>query len=312
MRIFVAGATGTIGASLVEKLLISGHEVIGLCRRASSQAEVRWVTADVLDRDGLLRAVSGVRADAVISELSALKKLPARHRDMAATNTLRTRGTANLLEAARQIGARRFVTQSMMFGYGYDDQGRRLRRESEQFAPERQDPWEPHLAAMRENERMVLTDHSVEGVVLRYALFYGARASQPLIDGVAHRKLPVLANASPLSWIHIDDAAWATVAALERGEAGHAYNIADDEPVSWTDFISYLARALGAPRPRRLPNWLLKMFAPYAHAPLQGGVCLANDKAKQQLHWRPAIPTYRLGLDRLANEATHAGLSEAA
>ena len=307
MRVFVAGATGTIGASLVEKLLTSGHEVIGLRRRAGGQAEVRWVTADVLDRDGLLHAVSGVRADAVISELSALKKPPARHRDMAATNTLRTRGTANLLEVAHQIGARRFVTQSMMFGYGYDDQGPRLRRESEPFAPEHQGPWEAHLAAMRENERMVLTDHSVEGVALRYALFYGAGASQPLIDGVAHRKLPVLANASPLSWIHVDDAASATVAALERGEAGQAYNIADDEPVSWTDFIGYLARALGAPTPRRLPSWLLKLFVPYAHAVLKGGVCLANDKAKQQLHWRPAIPTYRLGIDRLAYEAAHAG-----
>ena len=234
MRVLVAGATGTIGASLVEKLLTSGHEVIGLRRRAGGQAEVCWVTADVLDRDGLLHAVSGVRADAVVSELSALKKPPARHRAMAATNTLRTRGTANLLEVARQIGARRFVTQSMMFGYGYDDQGLRLRRESEPFAPEHQGPWEAHLAAMRENERMVLTDHSVEGVALRYALFYGAGASQPLIDGVAHRKLPVLATASPLSWIHVDDAASATVAALERGEAGQAYNIADDEPVSAT------------------------------------------------------------------------------
>ena len=241
MRVFVAGATGTIAASLVEKLLMSGHEVIGLRRRAGGQAEVRWVTADVLDRDGLLHAVSGMRADAVVSELSALKTPPARHRDMAATNILRTRGTANLLEVAHQIGARRFVTQSMMFGYGYDDQGPRLRRESEPFAPEHQGR-EAHLAAMRENERMVLTDHSVAGVALRYALFYGAGASQPLVDGVAHRKLPVLASASPLSWIHVDDAASATVAALERGEAGQAYNIADDQPVSWTVFIDHLAR----------------------------------------------------------------------
>jgi hypothetical protein len=194
MRVFVAGATGTIGASLVEKLHTSGHEVIGLRHRDTGQAGVGWVTADVLDRDGLLRAVSGVRADAVISELSALKKLPAWHRDMAATNTLRTRGTANLLEVARQIGAHRFVTQSMMFGYGYDDQGPRLRRESEPFAPEGQSPWEPHLAAMRENERLVLTDPSIEGVALRYALFYGAGASQPLIDRVVHRQLPVLAD----------------------------------------------------------------------------------------------------------------------
>jgi nucleoside-diphosphate-sugar epimerase len=232
---------------------------------------------------------------------------------MAATNTLRTRGTANLLEVARRIGAHRFVTQSMMFGYGYDDQGPRLRRESEPFAPEGQGPWEPHLAAMRENERMVLTDPSVEGVALRYALYYGAGASQLMVDGVTDRKLPVLRSASPLSWIHVDDAASATVAALERGRAGQAYNIADDEPVSWTDFIGYLARALGAPDPRSLPSWLLKMFAPYAHAVLQGGVCLANDKAKQQLHWHAATPTYRLGLDRLADEAiAHGWFREAA
>jgi nucleoside-diphosphate-sugar epimerase len=313
MQVFVAGATGTIGASLIRQLLTSGHEVIGLRRQASGQADVRWVTADVLDRDALLRAVRGCRADSVISELSALKKPPVRHRDMATTNILRTRGTANLLEVARQIGARRFVTQSMMFGYGYYDQGARLRRESEPFAPERQGPWEPHLAAMRENERMVLTDPAVEGVALRYAIYYGARASQSLVDGVAHRKLPVLANASALSWIHVDDAASATVAALERGEAGQAYNIADDDPVSWTNFIGYLARALDAPNPRTLPSGLLKVFAPYGYAVLRGGVCLANDKAKQELHWRPATPSYRLGLDRLAYDAIQQGrLREAA
>ena len=189
----------------------------------------------------------------------------------------------------------------------------RLRRESEPFAPEDQGPWEPHLAAMRENELMVLNDPSVEGVALRYALYYGAGASQSMVDGVTDRKLPLLRSASPLSWIHVVDAASATVAALERGRAGQAYNIADDEPVSWTDFIGYLARALGAPDPRSLPSWLLKTFAPYAHAVLQGGVCLSNEKAKQQLHWHPATPTYRLGLDRLADEAiAHGRFREAA
>jgi len=314
VQVFVAGATGTIGVPLLAALLARGHDVIGLRHHDGTggdrkETRVRWITADVLDRAALLRAVDGCQADAIISELTSLKKPPARHRDMAITNRLRTQGTANLLEVAREIGARRFVIQSMMFGYGYADQGSRLRREEDPFAPPGNSPFERHLAAMRDNEQQVLTAADLQGIALRYALFYGAGASWTLVDGVARRKLPVLAGASPLSWVHVDDAVSATVAALEDGLAGQAYNVADDEPVSWTDFVGYLSRKLGAPSPRTVPSWLLALLAPYAHAVLRGGICIANDKAKTELHWRPATSTFRLGLDQIAARVNrhHAG-----
>ena len=141
----------------------------------------------------------------------------------------------------------------MMFGYGYDNQGSRLRLESERFAPTRSGPFEQHLSAMRENESRVLDDHDLEGIALRYSLFYGGAASGMLLTGVRKRTIPVLADASPLSSIQVDDAAAATVAALDRGGAGQAFNVADDEPVSWTTFVSYVASRAGAPPPLRVP-----------------------------------------------------------
>ena len=300
MRVLVAGASGAIGRPLVTALLARGYTVISLSRHSvwsSGTPGLTEVSADVLAADDLLRALSGEQADVVVSQLTALKKLPSQHRHMAATNRLRTTGTGNLLMAAKQLGARRFVSQSMMFGYGYDNQGDRLRLETDPFAPRRSGPFEQHLAAMRENEDRVLGDPDVEGLTLRYGLFYGGPASEALLSGVRKRSIPVLGNASPLSMIHVLDAAAATVAAVQSPAAGSAaFNVADDEPVSWTDFVRYVAKEAGAPAPRRVPGWLVGLFAPYAKAILEGGICLSNAKAKDLLGWRPSYPSYRQGV----------------
>jgi nucleoside-diphosphate-sugar epimerase len=287
----------------VNALLANGHEVIALSRRPIAGSKPRLgvteVTANALIAEDLFRVLADERADAVISELTALKKPPSQHRHMAETNRLRTLGTANLLHIAKQLGARRFITQSMMFGYGYDNQGSRLRLESEPFAPTRSGYFEQHLAAMRENENRVMNDHDLEGIALRYGLLYGGTASEMLLNGIRKRTIPVFTDASPLSFVHVDDAAGATVAALERGGAGQAFNVADDEPVSWTTFVSYAASRAGAPPPRRVPRWLVRLIAPYAKVIFDGGVCVCTGKAKELLGWTPAYHSYRDGLEDL-------------
>jgi nucleoside-diphosphate-sugar epimerase len=302
MRVVLAGATGVIGQPLMRALRGNGHEVMALRRESAATAPapdgVRWITADVLDRDALLRAVDGVSTDAVISQLTALKKPPLQHRDMRATDRLRTEGTENLIAVAQATGAERFVTQSMMFGYGYADRGAHRYRENEPFGPSGQGRFQPHVDAMRRNEQLVLSDPTLQGVALRYGLIYGGPASAELVDGVRRRRLPVLRNASPLSWTYLDDAVSATVAALESAASG-AYNIADDVPVSWTELVTALADAIGAPPPRRVPPALVRLGAPYGFTVLRGGVCLSNEKAHQDFGWQPAVRSYRDGIARL-------------
>jgi nucleoside-diphosphate-sugar epimerase len=303
MRVLVAGASGVVGRPLVDGLLANGHDVIALSRRPSAGSQPRRgvteVTANAFIAEDLFRALANERADAVVSELTALKKPPSQHRHLAETNRLRTVGTANLLRAAKQLGARRFVTQSMMFGYGYDNQGSRLRLESEPFAPPRSGPFEQHLSAMRENEDRVLGDHDLDGIALRYGLFYGGGASDMLLDGVRKRTIPVTGDASPLSFVHVDDAATATVAALQRGAAGQAFNVADEEPVSWTTFVCYVASRVGAPRPIRVPRWLISLIAPYAKVIFDGGVCISTAKAQESLGWTPVYRSYRDGIEEM-------------
>ncbi|MBO0817178.1 MAG: NAD(P)-dependent oxidoreductase, partial [Actinobacteria bacterium] len=252
MRVLLAGASGAIGMPLIRQLHAAGHDVLAVHRSAPGGSRLAAtgatpVQADVLSGPGLLRALAGQRADAVICELTALKKPPARHQHMAATNRLRTEGTANLLAAARQLGARRFITQSMVFGYGYGDWGGQVLTEADPFGPPGRGRFEDHLAAMRSNEQQAFTAAGLDGIALRYGLFYGpGPACDAMIDGLRRRRIPLARNSGVLPWVYIDDAAAATVAALERGEPGAAYNIADDEPVSLATLLTALASAVGA------------------------------------------------------------------
>ncbi|GLY64380.1 NAD-dependent epimerase/dehydratase family protein [Amycolatopsis taiwanensis] len=301
MKVIIAGATGAIGTPLAARLIADGHEVAGLTRTQRGAARltavgVQPIVADAMDRSALLRALDGHTADAVIHELTALAKAPLRHSHMTETNRLRTDGTRNLLEAARVVGARRFVTQSIVLGYGYTDHGSKTLTEDDPFGRE-QGPCAPHLAAMAENERLAFTAAGIEGVALRYGMFYGRDMSM-IVEMLRKRRMPVVAGKDrPLSWIHLDDAAAATAAALTLGEAGTAYNIVDDEPCSWARMMTATAEVFGAPAPRALPGWVVRLAAPYAAAlTVQTAMRVSNAKAKEALGWKPAYPTYQEGL----------------
>jgi nucleoside-diphosphate-sugar epimerase len=291
MKVLLAGATGTLGVPLVRALVAGGHEVIGISRTSGKHDMLRALgaeplVADVMDRKALLNAVDGLKADAVLHQMTALKKIPTRHRDMAATDELRAAGTANLLAAARVLGARRFVTQSFFMGYGYGDWGEKVLSEEDPFAPPGQGAFERHLAAMRSTERQTFTAHGIEGIALRYGSLYGpGGATEPMIEMLRRRRLPVPRDGGGItSLIYVEDAAAATVAALERGHPGEAYNVADDEPVSWGDFFGALAKAFGAPQPLEVPRWLFRLM-PYARAMMLGAHRLSNAKAKSELLW---------------------------
>jgi nucleoside-diphosphate-sugar epimerase len=305
MKVLLAGATGTLGVPLVRALVAGGHEVIGISRTPGKRDMLRALgaeplLADVMDREALLNAVTGLEADAVLHEMTALKKIPTLHRDMARTDALREVGTANLLAAARLMGARRFVTQSFFMGYGYGDWGDKVLTEDDPFAPPGQGAFERDLAAMRSTERQAFTEEGIEGIALRYGSLYGpGGATEPMIEMLRRHRLPVPRGGGGItSLIYVEDAAAATVAALERGRPGQAYNVADEEPVSWGEFFGVVAKAFGTPQPWELPRWVFR-FMPYARAMLIGDHRLSNAKAKRELLWTPAVPTYREGISRL-------------
>lgn len=308
MKVVVAGATGAIGVPLVRALVDHGHEVIGLTRSARSAADYGdiWagaIVADVRDAQSLRSAARPIRADAVIHQLTALTRPPIRYRDLDQTNDLRIRGTRHLLELAAAVGATRFVTQSFLGGYGYGDHGEAVLTEEDRFAPPGRSPrLERALAALRSGEQQVLTSADVEGVALRYGLFYGpGRPLDAMLTMLRRRQLPIpRGGGGTLSYVYVPDAARATVAALERGRAGRAYNICDDEPVRWGTFISAVAKTFGTPPPFRVPRWILRA-APYAHVIMTSTIRLSNQRAKGELDWFPSAPTYQEGL-RLARE----------
>lgn len=307
MRVLLAGASGVIGRPLTTQLLAAGHEVLALARTPGGAEALRRagavpVLADVMDADALLRAVDGHRADAVIHELTALRRMPMTLRGMAPTNALRTQGTANLLAAARVLGARRFVTQSMVVGYGYRDHGDRLITEADPFGVPERGRTHPVIEALASNERQTFEAGGIEGVALRYGLFYGPGAID-LAGMLRRRMFPVPpGGGGAVSWIYLTDAAAATVAALERGRPGNAYNIVDDEPVRWSEFLDAAAAAFRTPRPPRVPFWLLRPMS-YAHSLMTSTIRVANGKARAELGWAPAVANYRDGLRRMTADA---------
>lgn len=306
MKIVVAGAGGAIGGYLLPRLVTEGHHVLGLTRSDNGAAHIRElgaepVVADILDADALLTSLRGHRADAVIHQATALDRPPMLHRQLHRTNALRDEGTRNLLRAATALGARRFLTQSFFLGYGYRDHGPGLVTEKQPFGQVSGTAFDVHLRSMLANETAVLTAPGVEGVALRYGLFYGADAStRELTRQLRARRLPVPRPGAVTSLIHLHDAASATVAALHHGRAGHAYNIVDDQPAAFGDYLRALAVATGAPEPREVPGWLL-LPLPYLHAVLVSNrLRVSNARAKQHLAWTPEHPTYREGLTTLS------------
>jgi nucleoside-diphosphate-sugar epimerase len=297
MKILVAGATGVVGRPLVRQLADGGHEVVALTRSRRAVPGATPVVADAMDRAALLAAVDGLRLDAVVHQLTALKTAPAREGLMAATNALRDQGTANLLAVARATGAHRFVSQSFYGGYGYRDHGSTPLTEDAPFGVA--DGRFPRtVAAMRAAEEQIFHAEGIDGISLRYGGFYGPGAANGMLDALRRRRLPV-AWGGVTPWTYVEDAATATVAALEHGRAGQAYNICDDGAATWADVITELARAFDAPDPRAVPGWVVRMAAPYAGVLMtRTSMHLSTAKATAELGWRPSVSGYREGLAR--------------
>jgi nucleoside-diphosphate-sugar epimerase len=311
MRVLLAGASGAIGTPLTRQLTATGHQVVGITRRPQSAERLRnagaeAVVADVMDRENLLAAVRDVRADAVVHQLTNLGTMKMK-KAMQGTSELRTTGTANLLAAARAVGAHRFVTQSIFLGYGYRDHGTGLVTEENPFCEPMSGQFGPAVDAMRVNEEQVFTADEIDGISLRYGFFYGQDIFTRLMtDLVRKRRLPVPSSAGFTSFIYLEDAAAATVAALAKGRPGQAYNIVDDEPVRWPVYLDALAAELGARRPWRVPAWMLRVI-PYVHALMTTSMRVSNAKAKRELGWAPAVSTYREGIRLVTAASRSAG-----
>ena len=301
MRVFLAGATGAIGRRLVPRLVDRGHDVTATTTTPDKLELLGELGAEPLVVDGLDAAAVGeavARAEphAVIHQMTALAGDPDLRRFdrwFARTNELRTTGTENLLAAAHASGARRFVAQSFT-GWPNTRGGGPVKSEDDPLDPHPPAAQTESLAAIRFLEQAIL-DAPLEGVVLRYGGLYGPGASEELVELVRARKLPILGAGSGVwSWIHVDDAAAATLAALERGRG--IYNIVDDEPAPVSDWLPYLAEQVGARPPMRLPAWLGRLAAGEVAVSLMTRIRGAsNAKAKRELGWEPSWPTWREG-----------------
>jgi nucleoside-diphosphate-sugar epimerase len=315
MKVFIAGSTGALGLPLVRELLARGHEVIGLTRSLSKRSLLenmgaQAVIADVFDAPELERAVRAAAPTHVVHMLSALPKNgPLRVADVAATNELRIAGTANLLRAAVAAGARRIVGESFTAVYGYGDLGVRPRGEDD-LPPVRETDagMRAVVEALRSlEEQLVAADAqgTIEAVVLRYGMTYGPENASTLamIEMLRKRRLPLVRGAKGIgSFIHTEDVATATIAALERGRRGAIYNIVDDEPVALNDYLSALAQAIGAPRPLVAPRWLVRLAAPLAANIALARQPLSNARARRELGWQPRYPSYHEGLRQVAGQ----------
>ncbi|QCD53973.1 NAD-dependent epimerase/dehydratase family protein [Streptomyces hawaiiensis] len=298
--ILLAGASGVLGGHITRALTEAGHEVTGLGRSREN-----GIRADLMDRDALLRAVDGHHFDTVIHAATALRKPPMRDRDMYATDALRTQGTAHLVEAARATGARRFVVESMAFGYGYGDHGDRPLTEDDPFGPRGGTPrLERHIAAMRTKERLAFDAEALEGIALRFGLFYGPGGTDALLPPLRGRRLPVPGDrARVLPWVELTDAARAAVAAVERGRPGQAYNIADHTPMGFRAHVEAVARVFGLPEPMTVPLWLMKPLS-YAHTMMSSRLRMSCAKAEHELGWTPLYASSGEGLAALRS-ASH-------
>jgi nucleoside-diphosphate-sugar epimerase len=309
MKVFLAGATGALGARLIPRLLASGHEVVGMTRSPSKVAALRAlgaspVVADALDPAAVAGAVAGAEPEVIVHQLTALSgDLDLRHFDraFAQTNRLRVQGTDNLLAAGRAVGVRRVVAQSFA-GWPFARTGGPVKSESDPLDPHPPAAMRDTLAAIRHVEAAVPAATPAAGLVLRYGGFYGPgtglsqEPEAPMAELIRKRRFPVIGDGGGVwSLIHVDDAAAATVAAVERGAPG-IYQIVDDDPAPVRLWLPALAAALGAPPPLRVPRWLGRLMAGEAATVLMTEIRGAsNEKAKRELDWRPGYPSWRIG-----------------
>jgi nucleoside-diphosphate-sugar epimerase len=306
MRVFVAGATGAMGKQLVPRLVEAGHRVIGMTRTESKQGAL-WdlgaepVVADALDPEQVADAVARTQPEVIVHQLTAISAFDTRHfdREFALTNRLRTEGTDHLLSAGRAVGVRRFIAQSYA-AWPYARTGGPVKSEDDPLDPTPPREMRESLAAIRHLEEAVVGADWTQGIVLRYGAFYGPGTSMSpggeSFEIVRKRKFPVVGDGRGVwSFVHIADAAEATVAAVERGTPG-IYNVVDDEPAPVAEWLPTLAQKIGAPTPWRVPKFVGRLLAGEAGAVMMTEIRGAsNTKAKRELGWAPRHVSWREG-----------------
>jgi nucleoside-diphosphate-sugar epimerase len=309
MKVFLAGATGAIGRRLVPQLVEAGHEVTAMTRSKEKLGELyelgaEPVLCDVFDAGRLGSAIARAEPEAVINQLTDLpqtlnpRKLAEYY---AANNRVRREGTANLLDAARGAGVGRFLVQGS--AYWYAQSGGPVKTEEAPLYLEAPAPIGPAVRTIKEVEDAVLSADGMEGLVLRYGMFYGP-GTWYAKDGdigrqVSKRRYPIIGHGEgTYSFIHVDDAASATVAALERARPG-VYNVVDDDPATAAEWMPVYAEALGAKRPPRVPAFLARLIAGDAIVRWSLGLRGAsNEKIKDELGWHPHYESWRRGFFR--------------
>jgi nucleoside-diphosphate-sugar epimerase len=317
MKVFVAGATGALGRALVPQLVARGHEVVGMTRTESKQDLLHSlgahpVVADALDPDAVAQAVASAEPEVIVHQLTALSgkirirdaRRPERSAAAIMTIRLRTEGTDHLLAAGRAVGVRRFVAQSIA-AFQFSRTGGPVQTEADPLDPsEVPAAMRTGLAAILHLEQAVTTIEWGAGLALRYGAFYGPGTGFSLAPDaqmagpVRKRRLPLVGDAGGVwSFVHIEDAAAATAAAVEHGRPG-IYDVVDDEPARVREWLPALASALDAKPPRRVPRWLMRLAAGEAATAMMTDVRVgsnANQKAKQELGWQLRYPSWRLG-----------------
>ena len=311
MRIFVAGATGVIGRRLVPPLVANGHTVIGTTRQADKVDALRAagaspVVLDALDRDAVRKAVVRAEPDVVVHQLTALAAFTDFRKfeeGFVLTNRLRTEGTDNLIAGMKEGGVRRLVAQSYAGGLSFARAGGPVKSEDDPLDPDPPAALRRTIEAIQYLENAVLHTDGVEGTVLRYGLFYGPGTSLGeggfQLEAIRRRRFPIVGAGTGLSsFIHVDDAASATLAAIETGKLG-LYNVVDDDPAPVVEWLPALAAAIAAKPPRRVSARLARRFVgEHGVVMMTEARGASNAKAQQDLGWRPAYPSWREGFRR--------------
>jgi len=315
MRVFVAGAGGAVGRRLLPLLVSAGHSVVGSTHtpakaNAIRQAGGEAAIVDGLNRAATVKAVVDAKPDVIVHEMTSLaaaNDLRKFDQSFALTNRLRTQGLDNLLAAAKQAETPRLVAQSFC-GWPYARNGGPVKSEDDPLDPEPPQELRRTLAAIRYLENTVTASSEIHGIVLRYGAFYGDKTGLfdgPTIDQLRYRRVPLIGDGNGWwSFLHIDDAAAATTIAIERGAPG-IYNIVDDEPTPVREWLPALAAMLGAKAPWRMPKWLARIAAgKHIVSLMTEARAGSNAKAKRDLSWQPAHPSWRQGfLEVLSQDA---------
>jgi len=300
MRILVAGGTGVIGRRLVPQLVARGHDVIATVTQPNKRADVerlgaQAVVMDGLDAESVRRAVAEAHPDAIVHEMTAIKGKPSlKHMDrwFAITNRLRTEGTDHLLAAARDSGVSNIVAQSYASWNGIR-QGGWVKTEDDPLDPLTGTSAQPISIAIRHLENAVV---GAGGAALRFGGLYGPGATDDQVEMIRKRQFPLVgAGSGYSSFVHVDDAASATVLAVEQHAQG-VFNVVDDEPAPANQWLPYLANSAGAKPPMRIPAWLARLVAGDAAVIMMTEARgFSNAKAKRELGWTLRFPSWRQG-----------------